>query len=65
MESEFHRRFTKKVEEEANSRSNGLLAGNASDYAEYKRGVGVLEGLRAAQKLADDVDFEMHGGAEP
>ena len=52
------RTFKAKLEEVRNHKAALILSGVAIDWAEYKRLVGVLEGIDEALRVCDDLEKE-------
>ena len=52
------RTFRHKLEDVRNHRAAMILSGSATDWAEYKRLVGALEGIDEALRVCDDLEKE-------
>ena len=52
------RTFKSKLEDVRNHKAALILSGVAADWAEYKRLVGVLEGIDEALRVCDDLEKE-------
>ena len=52
------RTFRHKLENVRDHKAAIILSGSASDWAEYKRLVGVLEGIDEALRVCDDLEKE-------
>jgi hypothetical protein len=61
-ETRFHRALRERITDEVDRFVESLLSGAAPDYPTYRQGVGYLNGLRAAAKLADDIDADLAAG---
>ena len=59
-ETRFYTLLRSKIAEAIQNQATSLASGVATDYSQYKFGVGYIEGLNAALKLCDDVEREFN-----
>ncbi len=52
--------YAKRLGEAALRESERIIAGNASDFADYKYQAGIIRGINIAHEMIDDVNGEIN-----
>jgi hypothetical protein len=58
----YHEEILRRIRIERTKKSAELGEGYAQDFADYRYGCGVIEGLRMAQDIADEIKTEQEKG---
>lgn len=55
----WQQRYAKRLEEIISGRTDVLISGNAQDYADYKHNAGIIQGIRMAIDVIDEINTEI------